>query len=52
MRDPSQFDMPRKSLPQGLKAESFCRIRYGLKPVPTSPYLPSRTYTIEFFRSL
>ena len=33
-----------QSIPQGLKAESFRGIMYGLKPVPTSPYLPARTY--------
>ena len=30
----------------------FAGFMYGLKPVPTSPYLPSRTFSIEFFRSL
>ena len=25
---------------------------YGLKPVPTSPYLPSRTFSGEFFQAL
>jgi hypothetical protein len=29
-------------MPQGLKAESFRFVVYGLKPVPTSPYLPIR----------
>jgi hypothetical protein len=28
----------------GLKARCFAAFVYGLKPVPTSPYLPARTY--------
>jgi hypothetical protein len=33
-----------ESIPQGLKAHGHGELMYGLKPVPTSPYLPARTY--------
>jgi hypothetical protein len=31
---------------------SWSRFMYGLKPVHTSPHLPSDSFEIEFFRSL
>jgi hypothetical protein len=41
--EPPGFARTIKSIPQGLKAESFRFVVYGLKPVPTSFHRGSHT---------
>ena len=53
LRKKGDFDgEERKNVPQGLRPNDFAGFVYGLKPVPTSPYLPFHALGKEFFLSL